>query len=174
MHTIHRLVLLALALPEGPARENYQNKVGPCIFKSIGGSVEQEKNSAPLCIAAFKLLCSNAAQLLPKDYTPSPVRLGQARPYSLGEPLSVSDWEILLETGEKQSYKGEQTVVEAHTPQTHLYRIVSGSFSVYVGSTRVGQLIALDWFGEAAFLGNHYSAAKVVADKKGGRTQTCR
>jgi hypothetical protein len=90
-----------------------------------------------------KSVCFNVFVSL--RYVPSAVRLGQARPYAVGEALSVNEWEILLETGERQSFKGEQVVIEAHTPQTSLYRIVTGSFSVYVGDTRVGQLIALDW-----------------------------
>ncbi len=67
INTIHRLVLLANALPDA-VREVYQNKVGANILKFIGGSVEQQKNSLPVRVDAFKVLCRHADTLLPKQF----------------------------------------------------------------------------------------------------------
>jgi CRP-like cAMP-binding protein/vacuolar-type H+-ATPase subunit F/Vma7 len=167
VNVLLRLTTLANALPEA-ARREMEAQVGPAVLRVPGGSVEQDRNTAGIRAEAFGLLRREVGAL-PAQYVPSPHRLGQARHFALPERLKESEWELLLSIGEApRHFKNGETVVHEHTLQGHLYRITSGSFSVFVGEARVGELIALDWFGEAAFLGNHFSHARVVADRKGG------
>ncbi len=168
INILQRLVMLVNALSEA-VRPAAHKALGAAVLRHGGGSPEQEQNTRALRGEVFGLLCPNHAKLLPGQYTPSPHRLGQARHFVMPERLAESEWELLLAVADGVSqYKGGEVAVEQHTLQEHLFRVVKGSFSVYVGETRVGELIALDWFGETAFLGNHFARARVVADSKGG------
>lgn len=166
---VHRIVMLV-----NDALKNEKDEactiLGPRVLRSCEASDDQNVNTRDWRVNAFKHLCNHAADLLPAQYVGTAQRVGQSRPFT-PEPLKENEWAILLEASETVAFKSGVVVIEANTPQEYVYRVAEGSFSVFVGETRVASLVRLDWFGETAFLGNHFSGARVVADKKGGKCQ---
>lgn len=169
---IHRIALLLAALvSQAPAdksdevRRTLAQSMGPALFRAPGASEEHNKATSALRGEGGYQLLVNMSHILPKAYEGSATRVAQALHYK-PQVLRANEWAILAEAGEKVSFSGGAAAIESNTENSDIFQVVDGHFAVYVGTTKVATLVAGDWFGEMSLLGNHFSKARVLSEKR--------
>jgi CRP-like cAMP-binding protein len=135
------------------------------VIRLPGASAEHNTATVSLRENALFLLISQRASLLPNQYHGSATRVGQALHYK-PRLLRANELAILTEGAEQRTYSAGSVAIEDNTQNSFIYRVIEGTFSVFVGKTKVATLVTGDWFGEMSLLGNTFSRAKVVAEKK--------
>ena len=166
----HRVVLMVLGIAKQNGQPQLQKELaqifGRLVFRCPSATAEQDKNTAAVKGRALEILLSSP-ELLPAEYKSTSAREGQARHF-VPQLMRENEWEILLEGATKTHFKGGEVVVAENVVQDCMFRVVDGSFAVFVGDVKVAVLVSGDWFGETSYLSFHFARARVVADKRGG------
>lgn len=155
------------------------------VVGKTGGEEAEELVASlvgPLCVRPEKAASTNPAErtkafqtmlhhydvLFPNPYVATKARIGQGLHYR-PRLLRANETDILLDGSTVRELHSGDLVVDENKENVNLYRVAHGSFSVFVGGTKVATLIEGDWFGEMSMFTNFFAHGRVLCDKEKSR-----